>query len=69
MINDSTPLVEVSRLNNTDSVTSSGHSHVSNLPDEVSSDVILQDCVTFALITLATCNYYDYDLMAQSQLF
>ena len=55
------PLGEVSRLDNTDSVLLMGLSHSPDIPDGVSSDVILQDCIiiviTIVISVKATCNY------------
>ena len=57
------PLGEVRRLDNTDGVTSMGLSHLPDLPDGVSSDVILQYGViiitTIVILIITTCNYYN----------
>ena len=59
------PLGEVSRLDNTDGVICMGLSHLPDLPDGVSSDVILQDSViivtTIVIPIIATCKYYNTD--------
>ena len=61
------PLGKVSRLDHTDGVGRSDLPHFPDLPDGVSSNVILQDdvvaviTIVISVIVIATCNYYNTD--------